>query len=106
MVFVLLIYVELYTDIDIFSFISPFWAGFVEGQELWTRSLYFCIFVKVFCFGFFVLLYVFINYLLLMYCFNCHNSMSFCIFKLSLYIFIVVIIVGLTTVISFVKLNI
>ena len=44
--------------------------------------------------------------LLLMYCFNCHNSMSFCIFKLSLYIFIVVIIVGLTTVISFVKLNI
>ena len=45
-------------------------------------------------------------YLILMYCFNCHNSMSFCIFKLSLYIFIVVIIVGLTTVISFVKLNI
>ena len=43
-------------------------------------------------------------YLLLMYCFNCHNRMSFC--KLSLYIFIVVIIVGLTTVISFVKLNI
>ena len=41
MVFVLLIYLELYTDIDIFSIIPPFWTGFVEGQELWTLSLYF-----------------------------------------------------------------
>ena len=45
-------------------------------------------------------------YLLLMYCFNCHNSMSFCIFKLSLHIFIIVIIVDLTMLISYVKLNI
>ena len=64
-----------------------------------------------FCFDYMLLLFWFFDpivciCLLLMYCFNCHNSMSFCIFKLSLYIFIVVIIVGLTTAISFVKLNI
>ena len=116
---------------DIFSIISPFWTGFVQGQELWTRSLYFFLYLGRylifylylftycclrchFCFYYMLfksLLFWFFDpivciYLLLMYCFNCHNSMSFCIFKLSLYIFIVVIIVGLTTVISFVKLNI
>ena len=48
MVFVLLIYVELYTDVDIFSIISPFWTGFIEGQELWTRPSYFFIFRYVF----------------------------------------------------------
>ena len=126
--FLLLIYVELYTDTDIFSIISPFWCGFVR-QELWTRLLFlylggylivylylftYCCLRCHFCFHYMLfksLLFWFFDpivciYLLLMYCFNCHISMSFCIFKLSLFIFIVVIIVGLKTVISFVKLNI
>ena len=103
----MLIYVELYTDIGIFSIISPFWTGFAKGKELCTRSLYFFLYLGRylifylylftycclrcdFCFYYMLfkgLLFWFFDPIACI-CFHCQNSMSFCIFTLSLYIFI------------------